>query len=453
MDRVELESQLLRLLSEPPRAALSPGTMAEPEPVSDGFAVESTMTERLTAEIVAANHRAGDAPGPWRHLPMLLPEVAGSTPVQMLETLTARFRDTPDHRNADLLQTAINRVTASETSREKHRKVVAQAKELLHTGEGLADPAVADDIWYEAYRDVDFGGPEYFTSMTPGWAYWRQPDFGQIRATYANVRMNDLISSIEFGSSATEAGGQVILFEHFRYEGRFVNFSVPSGGRRQVPWIGSDFNDLATSALIVRRWPNETPPVPVGSFIPAGVLTQAFNRVPRVRPNGNPVVTWDMWPIGRDGDGRWHPNAPERTFIHLIVPLRINLPDPLPGLWAEFEVLDLSIRHGPLAVRPRQLCRLPLRGHPWLGELALPRRWLHGAGARGAGPAAGGTASRGSAQQRDRDGYEPAQSGGTIPLLLPDARDRLRARERARRGPVGGRPGMIATHPRRFRRR
>jgi len=336
MNRVDI---MQRLLAGDDALGASIGAQigATTEPFSDGFKTEASAHSRLaTTDVAAANHRAGDGPGPWQHLPLLFPELADSSPAEMLDAFASRFRKNPSDRTANLLQAAINRVTASECLRTEHAAAVRQAKALLHTGKGLSNPTAADDIFFEIYTDADFRGPEYFTSMTPGFAYWRVPDLGHVRAVYSNVPMNDVTSSIEFGASESEAGGQVILFEHTRYRGRYVDFSVPRGGQQRIPYIGSDFNDLATSALIIRRWPNETAPISLGQLIQPGAITQIVNSIPRVFPNGDPIFTWDMWPTGPYGSD-WHPNEIDRTYLQVIVPVRIGMPDPWPAHHAEIK--------------------------------------------------------------------------------------------------------------------
>jgi hypothetical protein len=348
MERLELEQQLLaqgadqeavaglRLDNRLPAAA-GPG-----EPVSDGQRVGGSPA----GDIAVA--RARDGGIRWQDVVAFLPEFANASAERFLDAMRDRYRDDPSDDNADLLLAAINRIGASE--RLRHTHLVEGAKELLQTGEGLADPAKADGIWFEVYTDVDFGGPEWFTLMTPGWAYWRTPDFRNVRAIYANVMMQDVVSSIQYGSSPDEVGGQVVLFEHVRYDGRYRNFTVAAGKDFDVPWIGNDFNDTTSSSLIVRRFPDELPPMQLSQIIPKATITSILADVPRVSPDGDPIYTWDMWPNGPKSNLDWHPND-DHAFVEIIVPVTIDLPIPFaPDYRAQVKYWILPfVRDGRLA--------------------------------------------------------------------------------------------------------
>jgi len=163
--------------------------------------------------------------------------------------------------------------------------------------------------------------------MTPGWGYWRRPDFGAIG-------MNDTISSIAYNSSRNEIGGSIVLFEHARYFGRYRNYPIIPGQRGEINYVGNDFNDLATSALIVRRFAKETKPVALSSLIPKSAITDIVNATPRVRPAGDPIFSWDMWPTGGSFGDR-HPDDIDRTFIYVNVPITAHTPWPWPDYYAQ----------------------------------------------------------------------------------------------------------------------
>ena len=297
-----------------------PGAAADGEPVSDGQRVDGPPAGDITAA------RARDGGIRWQDVVAFLPEFADASAERFLDEMRDRYRDNPLDENADLLLAALNRIGASERLRHTHARLVEGAKELLQTGEGLSDPAKADAIWFEVYTDADFGGREWFTSMTPGWAYWRTPDFRNVRSIYAkNVIMQDVVSSIQYGSSPYETGGQVVLFEDVRYDGRYRNFTVPAGKAVDVPWIDNDFNDTTSSSLIIRRFPNELPPVPLSKIVPKATITSVLDGIPSVSLDGDPIYTWDMWPNGPKSNSDWHPND-DNAFIEIIVPLTIHVP-------------------------------------------------------------------------------------------------------------------------------
>jgi len=324
--------------------------------MSAGFRVApDTMALVPTQAELAANNRAYDGPAHWRHISWLLPELADSPPIEVLDAVERRFRENPTHDSARLLQAAVNRITQAPELAREHRDAVVRVKELLASGEGMADTSIVDNLYFEAYEHADFGGAEFFTSMTPGWAYWRVPDFREVRAVYSNVDMHDKISSIEFGSSVQEVGGQVVLFEHTRYDGNYINFTVPpAGGRTRLPWIGSGMNDRASSALIIRRFLNETAPVSVASLLDRQRIVDAVMQMPGVSPAEDPFFSWDMWPIGPRSDVDWHPHDPEQTLIQITVPIRIGSPDPFPATYAQVKYWILPfIRDGRLRATVR----------------------------------------------------------------------------------------------------
>jgi hypothetical protein len=284
------------------------------------FPVDDCPWPATRAEVVA-NNRSRIGSIAWRDVSPLISELGDADALTVLTAMQERFTSDPTEENSDLLQAAINQIVASPELRRRHSDEAQRAKQLFHTGEGLKDTAIVDNIWYEAYTNVNFGGPEFFTSMTPNWAYWRQPDFRNVRAVYSSATTaQDAISSVQFGSTGNEAGGHVVFFEHVQYGGRYRNFSVPRGGQRDVPWIGGDFDDLASSALIIRRFPNELPPVSVARNMTIPPLS-----APGLTADGNPIFTWDMWPTGGSWDGSSHPNSVEKTFIQIIIPMRVQL--------------------------------------------------------------------------------------------------------------------------------
>ena len=91
-----------------------------------------------------------------------------------------------------------------------------------------------------------------------------------------------MISSLAYNSSSNEVGGSIVLFEHARYFGKYQNYSIIPGQLGEVPYVGNDFNDLASSALIIRRFPNETTPVSLSTLVPHSAITDIVNARPRL---------------------------------------------------------------------------------------------------------------------------------------------------------------------------
>jgi hypothetical protein len=306
----------------------SSGSQTEAQPVSDVFDVEQPRhLEPITREIITANDRSTVGAPLFREIESFVPDLVGLSPIKALETLEARFKSDPSFDNGLLLQAAINRITTTTVSDSYHAQAVERAAQLFSVEDKKNSPPRTDDIWYKAYEHADFGGRSFFTDMTPGWGYWRQPDFGAIG-------MNDLISSIACNSSLNEVGGSVVLFEHARYFGRYQNYGLIPGRRLDIHYVGNDFNDITSSALIIRRFPKETRPVTLSSLVPQSAIADIVNATPRVRPAGDVIFTWDMWPTGGSSNDP-HPNDIGRTFIYVNVPINVLTPWPFPDYYAQ----------------------------------------------------------------------------------------------------------------------
>lgn len=280
-----------------------------------------------TREEIELADRGRLGPPDWRHLDLVFPDLVQGSPERTLEAAMERFVASPGDDNAVVLQMAMNRLSSSEARRDRHTEALLAAKHLL-SGDGEVSPDASDNIFFEAYEHADFGGHSFFTSMTPGWAYWRVPDFRAVNLVYTQRRANDLFSSVELGASTHEVGGQVVFFEHIHYDGRYLNVAVRPewpNNTQKIPFLGHAFNDITSSALIVRRFANETEPVPIGRLVNRQAIVDTVNRTWRVEASGDPVLTWDLWPTGNRNAGV-HPHDPDRTFIHVEIPVTINWP-------------------------------------------------------------------------------------------------------------------------------
>lgn len=323
------QNELTRLAEWSRNAGLNPLSFDDDAGIqSNGFSVDQPHhLERLTMETIAANNRSAVGAPLLHRVESFVPDLIGLTPIKALETLEARFKADPSAQNGVLLQSAMNRITTAYMPDHHHLQAVERAAALFSVEDTKNSPPLTDDIWYKAYEHADFGGRSVFENMAPGWGYWRQPDFGA-------VGMNDVISSIAYNSSLNEVGGAIVLFEHARYFGRYQNYPVIPGKRMEVHYVGNDFNDIATSALIIRRFPKETRPVTLSSMIPKSAIADIVNATPKVRPNGDAVFMWDMWPTGGSSTS-WAPNDIERTFIYVNVPIMVHTPWPWPDYHAQ----------------------------------------------------------------------------------------------------------------------
>ena len=331
MDRIQFEKLLtdpaeLVRLSEWARTA---GTDFEDAgPQNHGFAAEPPAhIDRLNSELLAANDRSTLGALRFEEVAPFLEDVHGLNPLDTLEHLEARFKKVPSHQGALLIQSAMNRISASSSLDADQTRAIERAPDLLSETATVNTPPQPANIWYTLYEHSDFRGRASFTSMTPGWGYWRQPSFVQ-------MGMNDIFSSLSFGASSQEVGGAVLLFEHINYGGAYRAYIPTPGKTSFVNYVGNSFNDKTSSALIVRRFARETTPVSIGSLVPSSSIIDIINATPKVRPDGDPTFTWDMWPTGPNGSG-WHPNDPGGTFIYVIVPIMVHTPWPFADYHAQ----------------------------------------------------------------------------------------------------------------------
>ena len=188
-------------------------------------------------------------------------------------------------------------------------------------------------IFARLYQHPNFGGRSSFHSLI------YQPEFGGI-PTYGNVtksafdawNMHDKTSSLQVTASDYEQGGNVILFQKARYKGRYALFQCTPGQTIATSQLSSiDFDNRTSSALLVRGFRQECPPIPISILfselagqhiaqyfienapIPSNSLGDRGYRADRYAHGADPIFTWDMWPSF----------SPSRTYAHLRVPIRI----------------------------------------------------------------------------------------------------------------------------------
>jgi hypothetical protein len=128
----------------------------------------------------------------------------------------------------------------------------------------------------------------------------------------------------------------VVLFEDDRYSGRYARFDGTPGSPVSVPYVGGFINDLASSALIVRRFPNELV-VGAAEHISQDTIRDLIKSRTDVRPRGNAVLTWDLWPTGPEKGPDSHPIAPLQAFVYIKIPITALVPG-----WLDY---DAEIRY------------------------------------------------------------------------------------------------------------
>ena len=279
----------------------------------------------ITGEDIARNNRGLKSLSPNLYdVEKFLPELRKEKPERLLHILSERFRENPTPVNGALLQHVVNRITSSGPVDHHTKGEITKAITVLHQP-SETNPGKADDIFYWAYVDANFGGASIFGDLVPGWIYWAQP--------YVGDAMNDKISSLSLSCTSNEVGGNVILFENAGFVGRYLNFAltVPENIAgleyidEDVSFVGDAFNDITSSILIVRRFANATTPVQIGALVPQSKITDIVNNQSGVSSAGAVTFTWDMWPTGPTSSSDWHPNDPAKTFIDVIVPINVPL--------------------------------------------------------------------------------------------------------------------------------
>jgi hypothetical protein len=256
----------------------------------------------LTPEVVRDNDRSVISLAPdLLGFEAFVPELRGMKPEARLRVLSERYSHDPTVNNSLLLQQAINRLTTGGPIHEHLRADIDKALKVLHQrppkpGAGTG----SDDIFFWAYADADFRGASLLGDLPQGWIYLRNA-----------------------------------------FVGKYQNYGVrvPPGihgyVEEDVSYVGDDFNDLASSILVVRRFANETAPVSIGGLIKPGDILDIVNQQSGISPAGDPTITWDLWPTGPTSSRDWHPNDPGKRFIYVIVPITVQTPWPFPDAYAQ----------------------------------------------------------------------------------------------------------------------
>jgi hypothetical protein len=210
------------------------------------------------------------------------------------------------------IQDEINRslIVCSQNDREK----------LIKNAIGILEKYDKEDaIWTNYYQHANFQGNTAFAWLG-GSIY-----YGILKSYLKGIGLHDAISSFTIDASSTETRGDMILFEHDRYFGRFTSVRTnPAGNTNNTPvsYVGDWINDRTSSLLLVRRYTDEI----MAALGAIGVRDQIADQIAdssKLTLRGDPIVTWDMWPTGGDD----HPNAPDKRLIQIKVPVEVEVPD------------------------------------------------------------------------------------------------------------------------------
>lgn len=256
------------------------------------------------------------------------PELENMDSQQALQMLTERYKSDPTLANQSLVEDAINWVIsgvererkAGSTGQKSFRaerdnggeETVGQAIQVLSEIE-----AQGDNIWTRLYQHSDFKGWSYYISLATGLRYRSVAGIGD--------SYNDQISSLHVGSSANDKG-EVILFEHDRFVGRYARFVGKPGSTVPINYVGGFMNDRTSSVLIVRRADKEVS-IPLGSLGFREKIAEYADSVPKISLRGKPILTWDMWPSFDSN----------KELIYLRIPVEVDVPN-----WWDY---DAEIRY------------------------------------------------------------------------------------------------------------
>ncbi len=342
LEKMLMDPEGLKRLSE--RAAGIKQKYGEPDSAAQ-FASRIRPTQPLASEIrpTAEEVRLNDLDH-FERRPVLanierfVPELAGKDPREALSILVSRCKEKRSAGSEFLVEDAINRLTSQGELDEYGEKLVADAIKMLGSEPGKAEKDAGvegDSIWSRVYQHSDYRGRSYFINHGPGWVY-RRIRIGSLNA----ANLNDAISSLYVDASSTEAGGNVFLFQHDRFTGRYANFPTTPGSpstARLTSYVGDFINDRTSSILVVRRYSNELVPIALGSLGLRDEIADYAGAVPRISLRGDPIITWDMWPEGPASGSDPHPNEPNRRYIYVRVPIEVDVPN-----WWDY---DADIRY------------------------------------------------------------------------------------------------------------
>ena len=235
-------------------------------------------------------------------------------PGEILAMLTERCRSDPSMANQLLIEDAVNGLVAAGEPDSDTEKMVERALTVLgQSKEG------SDSIWSRFYQHANYHGWSYFLNHGPGWVYRLVSWIGSSR--------NDAISSLYVGTSAGDRG-EMILFEHRGFVGRYARYPGRSGATVWTNYVGGFINDRTSSILAVRRFdPEKEVAVALGSLGLGGRVSEYAAGVPRISLRGSPIITWDMWPSF----------SPSRRFVYIRIPVRVDVPN-----WWDY---DAEIRY------------------------------------------------------------------------------------------------------------
>lgn len=185
------------------------------------------------------------------------------------------------------------------------------------------------------YQHANYGGRSASMHLRYHREFGGVPTYGQLtKSAFKAYDMHDRTSSIKMtATTADNDYGRLILFQNARYKGRYASFQALSGQTTEAAKLSDiDFNDRTSSALLVRHFTQECPPIPASilldsivadmdinyrgyTFSQPNLSGQNVHRTSYFAVDGDPVYSWDMWPSFNSS----------RMYIYLRIPIEAKL--------------------------------------------------------------------------------------------------------------------------------
>jgi hypothetical protein len=237
------------------------------------------------------------------------------TPVEAVKAALQKYRGQPSASTANKLEMAINRISASDEHAPESAALIKEALSALaaKTPKGQ-DGFEGDNVAATVFVNSDFGGASLFCNLPQGGPYTGFEDL-------STLNFNDKISSVKLTCSPDEVSGEVFLFENARFDGKYIQLEAAAGEDTSVSYVGSYINDKASSLLVYRHFPHEFQ-FAMSDFISESTVKPLIDSQDHLSSRGEVILTWDMYPDGKDG----HPNTPWMTYAYIRIPVTVHPP-------------------------------------------------------------------------------------------------------------------------------
>ena len=181
-------------------------------------------------------------------------------------------------------------------------------------------------IWANFYEHPDYRGRSAYASLL-----FEGPSpatYGAFsKSWFDSLKLNDRVSSLKVQVSNWEEGGDLFVFRGGSYNGNFAQFTAFPGNVNEVPSLKPvGLEDRISSAILVRRFSGQLLPIALGDFGNPSLREQVaefIDGVDDLKPRGEPIITWDMWPSFE----------PSRQYVYIRVPAKANVPN-----WWDYDV-------------------------------------------------------------------------------------------------------------------